>query len=184
MKGRIKTNRRGETYLYALIAIVIFLVLGSFLIYPLIAGGGPAPRTRHLSNIKQIGLATLLYLNDYDDVYPPAQSQTTFRSLVNPHIKRPKVWTEGATEHGIDIRFNTNLANVRFTDIPNPDKTLAIHTPFHQKIGDPVEGYLVGFADGSAKFIAPTDWTTVKNSGDLLFPRVSQDFYPPETVIP
>jgi prepilin-type N-terminal cleavage/methylation domain-containing protein/prepilin-type processing-associated H-X9-DG protein len=59
--------RRGFTLIELLVVIAIIAILAAIL-FPVFAQAKlAAKKTQDLSNIKQIGLSTMMYLNDYDD---------------------------------------------------------------------------------------------------------------------
>jgi len=65
-------NRRGFTLIELLVVIAIIAILAA-LLFPVFAMAKAAAKTAAcLSNIKQIGVATTLYLNDSDDQWFPA----------------------------------------------------------------------------------------------------------------
>jgi len=62
-------SRKGFTLIELLVVIAIIAILAAIL-FPVFAQAKlAAKRTADLSNLKQIGLATMIYLNDYDDTY-------------------------------------------------------------------------------------------------------------------
>jgi len=61
--------KRAFTLIELLVVIAIIAILAAIL-FPVFAQAKlAAKRTADLSNLKQIGLATMIYLNDYDDTY-------------------------------------------------------------------------------------------------------------------
>jgi len=63
-------NRKGFTLIELLVVIAIIAILAAIL-FPVFARAREAARrTACLSNLKQIGLATLMYANDYDEKLP------------------------------------------------------------------------------------------------------------------
>jgi len=64
-------NRKGFTLIELLVVIAIIAILAAILFPVFAQAKEAAKKTACLSNLKQIGTATKLYLNDYDDVYYP-----------------------------------------------------------------------------------------------------------------
>lgn len=63
-------HRRGFTLIELLVVIAIIAILAAIL-FPVFAQAREAARkTSCLSNMKQLGLATLLYVQDYDETFP------------------------------------------------------------------------------------------------------------------
>lgn len=66
----MKQNNRGFTLIELLVVIAIIAILAAIL-FPVFAQAREAARkTSCLSNMKQVGLATLLYVQDYDETFP------------------------------------------------------------------------------------------------------------------
>src|SRR5271167_2895696 len=67
----MKTYRNAFTLIELLVVIAIIAILAAIL-FPVFAQAKlAAKKTSDLSNLKQLGLATKMYLNDYDDEYYP-----------------------------------------------------------------------------------------------------------------
>jgi len=83
-------KRRGFTLIELLVVIAIIAILAAIL-FPVFAQAKlAAKKTASLSNIKQIGTATQMYCNDYDDVVPIAYETNTYSTWdagVQPYIK-------------------------------------------------------------------------------------------------
>jgi len=88
--------KKGFTLIELLVVIAIIAILAAIL-FPVFAQAKlAAKKTVDLSNLKQIGLAALMYANDYDDFFPrndyllPTRQQWapfTYREAVGPYIK-------------------------------------------------------------------------------------------------
>lgn len=80
------TKRTAFTLIELLVVIAIIVVLAAIL-FPVFARAREnARRTSCLSNLKQIGLGVMMYVQDYDEAYPPDYNGD------NPSAGRLKFW--------------------------------------------------------------------------------------------
>src|ERR1700676_4164590 len=66
---RYSRSRNGFTLIELLVVIAIIAILAAILFPVFARARESAKKTSCLSNTKQIGLAAMMYLNDYDDTY-------------------------------------------------------------------------------------------------------------------
>lgn len=72
----VRYNRRGFTLIELLVVIAIIAILAAIL-FPVFAKAREAARkTSCLSNMKQIGLAAMMYVQDYDETYADSREST------------------------------------------------------------------------------------------------------------
>jgi prepilin-type N-terminal cleavage/methylation domain-containing protein len=64
--------KRAFTLIELLVVIAIIAILAAILFPVFAQAKAAAKRTSELSNVKQLGLGTIMYTADYDDVYPTA----------------------------------------------------------------------------------------------------------------
>jgi len=90
-------TRRGFTLIELLVVIAIIAILAAIL-FPVFARAREKARQAScLSNVKQIGLAINMYVQDYDETMPPAVAGTppniymTYE-LLDPYIKNTQIW--------------------------------------------------------------------------------------------
>ncbi|MFQ3611150.1 MAG: DUF1559 domain-containing protein [Fimbriimonadales bacterium] len=87
--------RRGFTLIELLVVIAIIAILAAILFPVFAQAREKARQTTCASNLKQIGLAIMQYVQDYDEFYPPSQTgggstgiiQRTWYTLVDPYVK-------------------------------------------------------------------------------------------------
>jgi prepilin-type N-terminal cleavage/methylation domain-containing protein/prepilin-type processing-associated H-X9-DG protein len=89
-------HNKGFTLIELLVVIAIIAILAAIL-FPVFAQAKlAAKKTQDLSNLKQIGLAAMMYANDYNDFYPrndylgvgrQTWAPITYRELVGPYVK-------------------------------------------------------------------------------------------------
>jgi prepilin-type N-terminal cleavage/methylation domain-containing protein len=95
--------RRGFTLIELLVVIAIIAILAAIL-FPVFAQAREnARKTTCLSNNKQIGLAAAMYIQDYDNMYPPQRTdglvsmaaggkEGTYYDALLPYNKGGQVW--------------------------------------------------------------------------------------------
>jgi len=88
-------RRHGFTLIELLVVIAIIAILAAILFPVFAQAREKARQTSCLSNLKQIGLSTMMYVQDYDETFPPREDWGADPNppigpwwiLVNPYIK-------------------------------------------------------------------------------------------------
>jgi prepilin-type N-terminal cleavage/methylation domain-containing protein/prepilin-type processing-associated H-X9-DG protein len=84
---------KGFTLIELLVVIAIIAILAAILFPVFAQARAKARQAMCLSNVKGLGLAFTLYVQDYDETYPPTDYdlpgpvRVTWTTLVNPYIK-------------------------------------------------------------------------------------------------
>ncbi|MGP0073551.1 MAG: prepilin-type N-terminal cleavage/methylation domain-containing protein [Bryobacteraceae bacterium] len=103
--------KKAFTLIELLVVIAIIAILAAIL-FPVFAQAKlAAKKTASISNQKQMGLALLMYTNDYDDTYPRYDGCTLNDSIipsfnVQPAGTNPSPWCNGAPIGGYAFRDN------------------------------------------------------------------------------
>ncbi|MEI6502311.1 MAG: prepilin-type N-terminal cleavage/methylation domain-containing protein [Armatimonadota bacterium] len=99
-------HRRGFTLIELLVVIAIIAILAAILFPVFARAREKARQSSCLSNVKQIGVATMMYVQDYDETYPIdwyrsqsadachgmcAMTQYTLDAL-NSYVKNSQIW--------------------------------------------------------------------------------------------
>jgi hypothetical protein len=139
------------------------------ILFPVFAQARESARsTACLSNVKQQGLAVLMYQQDYDNRYPPS---STWMDLTAPYRKNeaalhcPSVPNSSPTTYG--YAYNSKLSRVASDKIVRQEKTALNYdsSNLSRNAADPVTSLpspprharsvnIMGFADGHARGVS------------------------------
>lgn len=161
------------------LAIVALGVLAA-LLYPVFVTADSGRRPQPTSKVKQLNSSLYIYTFDYDETFPPAQSQLTFRALVSLYHKNPDLFKNPHDQAIIDIRYNTRLSNVALSSISDQTEAVTLFTPVQKEENGPEVLWIASFADQSVRTFKPREWVQGIELLERLFPRQSNDFYPPD----
>src|SRR5204862_4622820 len=90
---RTRSGLRGFTLIELLVVIAIIAILAAIL-FPVFAQAREAARkTSCLSNCKQMGLACMMYVQDYDEMYPCNSWDTPYIGTADTDFKNPNYLT-------------------------------------------------------------------------------------------
>lgn len=99
------SNRRGFTLIELLVVIAIIAILAAILFPVFAQAREKARQTTCLSNLKQIGLAFKMYVQDFDEKWPYNQNATTGGDAIN-------CCTNGQlNSDGVDFAYNGFVSN-------------------------------------------------------------------------
>src|SRR5213082_1669007 len=70
LRSKLRRVRRGFTLIELLVVIAIIAILAAILFPVFAQAREKARQTSCLSNIKQLGLSAMMYVEDYDETYP------------------------------------------------------------------------------------------------------------------
>lgn len=114
-------SRRGFTLIELLVVIAIIAILAAILFPVFARAREKARQTSCLSNLKQLGLATMMYAQDYDEILPRTRGGGTtgayfgpyWQVIIEPYIKNRQVFrcpSEPSVElgYGPGCRIFTN----------------------------------------------------------------------------
>ena len=119
-----------------------------------------AKRTRSLSNVKQLGLATIMLAADHDDVVKTTVDG--WHKAIFPYCKNASIFkAPGDTAKGDSYSLNSNMAKKPLSSVKSPSKTVLVYEGAKGKLAFRHGGKAaVCFCDGSARLY---DQATAKN---------------------
>jgi prepilin-type N-terminal cleavage/methylation domain-containing protein/prepilin-type processing-associated H-X9-DG protein len=89
----MKPLRRGFTLIELLVVIAIIAILAAILFPVFAQARAKARQAMCLSNLKQLGTAFMMYVQDYDETYPPTDyddpniGRVTWPQFIEPYVK-------------------------------------------------------------------------------------------------
>jgi len=126
--------RKGFTLIELLVVIAIIAILAAILFPVFAQAKEAAKKTACLSNMKQVGLANMMYSNDFDDLYSQSEyggngagPHITWTTTIYPYIKNGDYKVDDAAGSAAGVQVSTGKAGVYFcpdapsVDVNNPD---------------------------------------------------------------
>lgn len=132
-------------------------------------------KTTSMSNIKQLGTATMIYLADYDDEFPYVESTPYFQSVVYPYCKNREVFRSLNPNGPGDFRYNVGVAGLNATVIEDVSEMPLLYDPKPWPDGT----YLVCFCDSHCEFVDAERWEYLKTIMRPKLPRSGKPVIPP-----
>lgn len=133
----MKTSKSGFTLIELLVVIAIIAILAAILFPVFAQARDNARKATSISNQKQIGLALMMYLNDYDETFfftretaawlgltddPEELENMVIYKVLDPYVKNKQVWfspsdrlsNKGGTSYATNahLEYNWTLASI------------------------------------------------------------------------
>lgn len=114
------------------------------------------------SNLKQIGTALLMYVQDYDEVLPPMTSSTQLSKVLQPYCKSTAIFTQPGAEK--PYQPNPILSKKKLRHITSPATMVMLYELVPASDGS----RWAVFLDGHVAKVSESDWPNVKKASKIL----------------
>ena len=142
------------------------MAINAAILFPVFAHAREKAReTSSLSNLKQLALATLMYAQDHDEVFPPLADAAKTHASLMPYLREERVFTP--PNKRATYIANAALSRKNLAIIPEPSNCLLFYESTPSSLGK----RSVVFADGHAHTIPESEWLRVKARSDAQLPR-------------
>jgi len=113
--------------------------------------------TSCLRNSKQVALGMLMYVQDYDEVFP--RTAAGYQSLITPYVAKAEIFQCGLDAKGtISYSMNVNLQNRSLADVASPASTVLLYEGHNGVVEYRHEGRAaIACADGQVKLMTESE---------------------------
>lgn len=141
----------------------VAVVLMATVILVTLAWAQLSPETqRCMNHMKQAIRAVQMYMQDYDEMFPPATNPTKLLEVIGPYLKDNKTaLTCPAT--GKTYRTNPHISWRAKSNYPNLAEVVVLYDSVPHKD----KRYVVGFADGTVKAVTEKELAAIKQKARL-----------------
>jgi len=180
MKARESSRSLGFTLIELLVVIAIIAILAAILFPVFARAREKARQSSCLSNVKQIGLGLMMYVQDYDEKFPTLYYYTTgtpsridYVQAIHPYINNMQIWncpsaavetptTNYSSLQSRSYGYNKNFSGYpKLASIKRPAETVALADCCVDSWGP---GRLYSPSDGYNEMIATQDFSGAVSS--------------------
>ncbi len=191
----VKVRKHGFTLIELLVVIAIIAILAAILFPVFARAREKARQSSCLSNLKQIGLAAMMYAQDYDErtvhafIGQAGEGYDTWYECIEPYTKNEQIYTCPSGTGRISYSANRRLLGsydsapklatikipaekIMFADADTPNRMCMLQGWWdeedcrRQLMPRHNDGANIAFADGHAKWVKlDDDWVGVTSKG-------------------
>jgi hypothetical protein len=125
------------------------------------AADAPDASQRSLSNLKQISLGLLMYVQDNDEILPPLQNPAVIKKALLPYVRNEQLFVQPKTHR--PYRPNASLSHRSLASVKDP----AAMVIFYEDAPDQNSTRAVAFLDGHIKRIPESQWPALKRASHV-----------------
>jgi prepilin-type processing-associated H-X9-DG protein len=145
-------------------AVPVVAILAAILFPVFARSREKARQVSCLSNVKQIGLGMAMYAADYNDRFP---LESSWRDGVQAYVRNLSIMecpSSGLGQQSYDMA--ADMSGVETKTVPSPQDRVLLYEPdLIQGTGGPHNGGgNVGFVDGHARWLRPSDFFQLPNA--------------------
>lgn len=110
-------------------------------------------RTVALQEMKEVGIAVIMYMSDHDDTLPAAKVADA--QIVKPYLKRPELLARFNYKAGIRWRINPNIRRLPLLLADHPERVPMVYEEVGESLGFQYnDRALVAMLDGSVRYVS------------------------------
>ncbi len=118
----------------------------------------------------------MMYLPDYDGVFPYAQSTATAERVIQPYVRSSQQYNETSNSSASRLLFNMSLAGAKLSSVKNPAST----PMFYESSARPDGTRRVAFCDGHSDLVSPPEWAKLEPLLHQKLPKAAKRPLPPD----
>lgn len=122
-----------------------------------------------LDNLKSLGTGMMMYVADYDDVFPYAQSTKGAQHASMPYYQSEECW-RSLNPNGGQILYNVAIGGVSASSLQNPSTVVL----FYETKNWPDGKRGVVFADGHVSLLTDDEWKKVEPSLKIKLTKIGK----------
>ena len=117
-----------------------------------------------VSNLKQLGLGLMQYVQDWDETLPSMKDAATVKTALLPYVKNEQLFMQPDTKR--PYRPNASLSKRSLASFDNPATMVVLY----EDAPEPDNTRAVAFLDGHVKRVPESEWPRLKSASHVPGP--------------